>query len=234
MHYADTRTAAASESKPGSRLPKFAKPENLAMQLPPSGPFNSSALAWTNICDNGKYSLVAAIPFDRLADFEQSEGEVGNCVLNSERSFKKATDGVLQNSRCACYYAAPEHKSQRQRQQLEPDLSPQPLREGTKARKGKLQNNTSAKLGCKYQFFAKRYSKRADTVILKFACEEHDTPQTCVSMQHVPAAGQPPLHQDLDLHLQVHTQEMRDFVLPKLKDHIKPALILQGMLSCHL
>jgi hypothetical protein len=226
---ANMRELSAQQPAKG-RVPGYAKANKLPVQCPSAGPFNAAELGWRLIKDNGQHALVAAIPFNRLGDFEAGEEERGNCALNASRVFKAASDGVLLNNRAECSYSKPGHKQQQQRQQVDPDLSPQPVKPGTKARKGALQNSTSAKLGCAYHFMVKRYSKRADVVILKFPCKDGDTRATCASMQHVVRRGGPLAHDGMDHHLQVHTEEMHDFVIPKLKDHIKPAIIRAGML----
>lgn len=226
---AQVRTTAAN-APAGSRLPSFAKADQLPTQWPDPGPFNSAALGWKLIKDNGAHALVAAIPFERLADFQTGEEDAGSCMLNADRVYKKVTNGLLMNNRAVCSYAGPDHKQQQARQNVDPDLSPQALKQGTRPRKGALQNNTSARIGCQYHFHVKRFAKRPEVVVLKFPCEEGDKAETCASMRHLNKQRQP-AHEGADLHLQKHTQEMYDFVLPKLKDHIKPAVICAGALQ---
>jgi hypothetical protein len=65
------------------------------------------------------------------------------------------------NKRAECFYGAPKQAQQKDRKLQLPSEKPLPTVPGKKARTGSFQKGTAAKLDCRYQFFAKEYSKRA-------------------------------------------------------------------------
>ena len=220
------RARALTKHMPG-RLPAFAR--ELQQQEPGIGPFSTAALTWKRIKDGQHYALVAAVPEHRLEDFLAGEGKRASTQVHL-RVFKTPTDGITLNQRGSCFYSAPDKAHQRARQQLLPSEDAEPMLDGKRARKGALQRGTSCKMNCAYHFFAKAYAKQPGTIILKFPCGGGDTIGTCSSMQHRDTTGAL-AHDGMTLHGLKYTDEMRDFVVGKLKAHIKPAIIRAGLLS---
>jgi hypothetical protein len=206
------------------RLPKYVS--GLPLQQLPCGCFSALDLTWHHITERSASSLVAAIPKARLDDFVAGEEERGNSTVNMW-VMRQKSGGVLMNKRAECFYAAPKHASQKDRKLQLPSDKPLPTVPGKEARRGSLQKGTSAKRDCGYQFYAKEYSKRPGTVIVKFHCEAEDSVQSCSTMQHCTTAGLAAHAGELVHDLQ-YTQEIRQIVVSKLKAHVMPKVIRQG------
>ena len=184
-------------------------------------------LVWTRVKEGMHHALAAALPQHRLEDFLAGEGKRGSTRVHLH-VFRAATDGVTLNKRGSCFYGAPNKAHQKARQQMLPSDEAEPVLQGKRARKCALQRGTSCKLHCGYHFFAKAYAKLPDTVFIKFPCGAEDAMATCTSMRHTNADGTS-AHPDVALHAVGHTDEMRAFVVDKLKAHTKPAVIRAGM-----
>jgi hypothetical protein len=143
------------------RLPKYVS--GLPLQQLPCGSFSVLDLTWRRITERRATSLVAAIPKARLDDFVAGEEKRGNSTVNMWVARQEsAGTGVLMNKRAECFYAAPKHAQQKDRKLQLPSDKPLPMVPGKVARRGSIQKGTSAKRDCRYQFFAKEYSKRAE------------------------------------------------------------------------
>jgi hypothetical protein len=143
------------------RLPKYVS--GLLLQQLPCGSFSVLDLTWRRITERRATSLVAAIPKARLDDFVAGEEKRGNSTVNMWVARQEsAGTGVLMNKRAECFYAAPKHAQQKDRKLQLPSDKPLPMVPGKVARRGSIQKGTSAKRDCRYQFFAKEYSKRAE------------------------------------------------------------------------
>jgi hypothetical protein len=210
-------------SAPG-RLPGFVS--TLVLQNPALPKFSKEDLQWQHIPGTPHSALVAAFPRSQLECFRRGEEERQNCQLLLS-SHRKPTDGVLAALEGTCCFAGPQHSEQKERQQLAPSSDPQIVTAGRRARKGAHQSGTSCKKGCSYHFFAKVYAKCADTVIVKFPCSGNDTVHTCPSMQHILPTGQVG-HEDEDHHKLKYTEEIEQFVLPRLRAQMKASVIMSG------
>jgi hypothetical protein len=109
---------------------------------------------------------------------------------------------------------------------MAPSDDPQPQTGGVKARKGGHQTGKSCKRGCVYHFLVKVYAKCADMAVIKFPCKEGDSVETCVAMQHILKSGM--THEGQTLHLLKYTDEIKDFVITRLRAPMKTAVIMSG------
>lgn len=211
----------------GTRLPKFVR--QLRQQLPDPGAFDCLGLRWLCIKDRNTFFLAAAIPSNRLEDFVAGEALRGSCKL-----LLSAKDGE-KDRQATCCYAKPAHVYQQEQARKEMSEAAAPsvpgdtvVPDGYQARRGKLQMQLSARVGCKYRFTVKRFSKVPDVAIIKFPCGESpaDNARSCLSMMHLLEDGTL-AHAGRDSHLDF-TPFAVEFVLERLKMHMRPALILEG------
>jgi hypothetical protein len=206
------------------RLPKYVS--GLPLQQLPCGCFSALDLTWHHITERSTSSLVVAIPKARLDDLVAGEEECGNRTVNMW-VVRQKIEVVLINNRAECYYAAPKHTSQKERKLQLPSDKPLPTVPGKEARRSSMQKGTSAKGDCGYKLYAKEYSKRPGTVIVKFQYEAEDSVQSCSTMQHCTTAGLAAHAGELVHDLQ-YSQENQQIVVSKLKAHVMPKVIRQG------
>lgn len=206
-------------------LPRYVR--DLHLQTPQHGPFDRDNLKWELGEERQQWALVAAVALHRVKDFLAGEGERGGCrvqlrVVNGQGA-----------KRGVCSYARPTHKHEQVQQELTKMDDPQPslpqgepVPEGYTARRGTLQMKRSARVGCQYHFFVQTYSKVPGVAIFKFPCDKGDCVRSCFLMQHVKKGGAP-AHAGLRKHVR-YTDEILDWILARLKVHMKPALIMSG------
>lgn len=205
----------------------------MLIQAPPPGSFTVHDLRWQQVQFGCRPSLAAAVPMNRVPDFQEGESQRGmtRVHLYVHHAAKEGTCMML-DKRGTCIFAAPRKVGHQARQSTHVSAPPEAYQPGAKPRCSKLQLGTSCKKGCTYKFTAKSYARAAGVAILKFACEPGDTTETCAAMQHLTAAGCV-AHTGADTHhLWQHNEDVTDLIISQLKTAMKPALIKAGVLCC--
>jgi hypothetical protein len=213
---------AVNDGEPGI-LPAYVR--TMQAQQPAPGPFSAQDLSWIKVKDKGEHAWAAAFAADRYPDFEQGENERDCCRLHCQTKDKNV--GLLSNRKASCCYAADLKAARRVRLAAAPTDPPQPVREGTQARKGALQTGKSLHSDCQYRYTVKQYRKAVAYVIIKFPCGKDDTLQECMSLQHVTPAGKPAHSGDVR-HLLQHCPDVEQIVLAKLRAATKASVIKEG------
>lgn len=203
------------------RLPFFV--HSLLLQKPLPGQFTVDDLEWSFVEDRGHKALAAAIPEDRVSDFQAGEAERGKTRVHRHGQGRRR-EGLILQQRATCMFERPRHPEQQKRQRLEASAPT--------VRFSKTQAGNSCKRGCVYCFYVKKYAKVPGVVVLKFPCEDGDTRSSCRAMQHVTREGVV-AHTELHTHhLRKYTDEVTQLVIQKLRMEVKPATIISGALSC--
>lgn len=223
-----------------SKMPVYVK--KLEIQVPDAGHFTVNHLTWQHV-ESGHtespYSLVAAIPHNRLYDFLGGEEDRGKCFINlNNKNDKKRSKHILLKKESECIFGSVRSSEQKERQNMMASDEPKATKTGKKGRHNKLQDGTSCKMDCSYRFFAVRYDNaHRDKVILRFPATKQDTAATCRAMKHLyrsPNGSEEATDHGQQLcqhHLHVHQDDIRDFIIEKIRQDTKPAAIISGMSS---